>query len=347
MVQVAFFALCYIYLLLLSFYHVWSGHTSRKARHWIAQSTFSSFVETTYLPSSFVHTVLVPLFSCVATCSPAELAEYPAAELLEYVAATFGTDHYLVSGGVQRVVSRLLARIPKQSIHTSTELLAIRPILGGQAGIELENSAGERWAVDHLILATQANQAQRLLRLYYKALKDAPPESLSGGHAALQAESERIAALSAFKYTRSIVVNHYDAAATLAPGSGDRRALNLAAWDTAPAAVNAEGGSTDTELLQASPDHVMATHDLSTRAGSHISESGKPLLQTTNPTVPLQADKIVSSQVFERARVTLESRHALHRFLDCKAGAKARSDGFQGLNGVWLVGAWAAEVSQA
>jgi hypothetical protein len=333
LLQVGFFALCYLYILLLSFYHVFLGYTALDSSHWISSATFSDLLQHTHLPLSFAYRILLPLFSCVATCSPEELLEYPAAELLEYIAHTFGTDHYIVKGGVRNVVNRLLARLPRQNIHLSCHLVKIRPCLTGEAKFELEDSAGNTYPVDHLILATQANQARALLRLYYKSLQDSP----GADQAVLAKESERIAALARFRYTQSIVVNHYDVDSTLSAQISERRMLNLGEWESPD--LDAEKSLDPT--LQVSKDHIMATHDLSNGKPGLSSKAGEPLLQTTNPTVAIRPDKIVSSQVFERARVTMESRRTLSWFLDC-----SDKGSMQGLNGIWFVGAWAAEVSR-
>jgi hypothetical protein len=205
--------------------------------------------------------------------------------------------------------------------------------LTGEAKFELEDSAGNTYPVDHLILATQANQARALLRLYYKSLQDSP----GADQAVLAKESERIAALARFRYTQSIVVNHYDVDSTLSAQISERRMLNLGEWESPD--LDAEKSLDPT--LQVSKDHIMATHDLSNGKPGLSSKAGEPLLQTTNPTVAIRPDKIVSSQVFERARVTMESRRTLSWFLDC-----SDKGSMQGLNGIWFVGAWAAEVSR-
>jgi hypothetical protein len=84
----------------------------------------------------------------------------------------------------------------------------------------------------------------------------------------------------------------------------------------------------------------MATHDLSIAHPRLTTLKGKPLLQTTNPTVDIPEEYIVSKKRFERAIVTRESKRALRGFL--YPGEKGSMQGGQG---IWFVGAWAAEVS--
>ena len=361
----------YIYLLLLAFYHVrLSTHTSppsgRAKEHWVARSTLRQFCTRTGLPARFVHDILIPLLSCVTTCSPSEvLDDYPAAELLEYVARTFGTDHYVVKGGVRNVVTALLRNIPEENIHLGCELVDIRPapIISGAAGrnrsrVELEDSQGVKRVFDHVIFATQANQARTLLRYHLKHLRDAP----DADPANLEYEQRRIDDLAKFLYTQSLVVNHYDADATLPASPGDRRILNLlspAGTSRAGLVEEKEGGNGRDELCMPAC-YTMATHDLSRLDPALVHRvKGAPVLQSTNPTVPIARDTVLSSQRFERAKVTLESRRILPRFLDVEArhtgdeqrpkehGGHAetieRRWRYQGHGGFWFVGAWAAE----
>lgn len=360
----------YVYLLLLSLYHVkLSTHTSspsgRAREHWVARSTLRHFCARTRLPNRFVHDILVPLLSCVTTCSPNEvLDDYPAAELLEYVARTFGTDHYVVKGGVRNVVTALLRKVPEENIHLGCELVDIRParISHGAAGtrrpsVELEDSQGVKRVFDHVIFATQANQARTLLRYHLKHLRDAP----DADPATLEYEQRRIDDLAKFLYTQSLVVNHWDADATLPASPADRRILNLLSPERASRAVageEKEGGSGRDELCMPAC-YTMATHDLSRLDPALVHpETGVPVLQSTNPTVAIARDTVLSSQRFERAKVTLESRRILPRFLDVgqqHTGDEERCNGqrgdgettaprrYQGHGGFWFVGAWAAE----
>ena len=292
------------------------------------------------MPASFSREILTPLFACVATCSPADLLDYPAAELLEYIVKTFGQAHWIVQGGVRDVVHKLLRDIPQDGmdshVHLACELVHLQRSRIDDNKLELLDSQGESWHFDHVIFATQANQARHLLRTYYKSLVDEPKRDLE----LLRYEQWRQDALSHFQYTQTIVVCHYDAASVLPHDSCDRRMLNIATW-----ADPFNTGHLDEKLgydpsKQVSAEHIMATHDLSILHPALRSPFGEPLLQTTNPTVPIAEDQIVSRKVFDRAIVTKTSREALKWFLDCEGERSC-----QGRGGIWFVGSWAAEVS--
>lgn len=358
----AFFASCYVYLTLLSFYHVYASHTAFASSHPVARSTLSTFLSTTLLPTSFINEILIPLFACVATCSPEEVMEYPAAEILEYIARTFATDHYIVKGGVRNAVEKLLKKVPSDNIHLGSELVSLRRLPrkhmdGNGEMLELKESSGKIWEFDNVIFATQANQARFLLADYYKALRDSESPL---DNAELTLEKERLDALGRFSYTQSIVINHYDSSSSLMDDLPDRRILNIARWNekdlesTRLSKLQAEEKLDTNKRLR--KEYTMATHDLSILHPSCKSpSSGAPLLQTTNPTVELDESAVVSSQVFERAVMTLESKETLKEFLrypsktpsavsdGSKATEKTGKLPFQGLGGIYFVGSWAAE----
>jgi predicted NAD/FAD-binding protein len=327
-----FFALSYIYLLLISSYHYFSGHLETRSTHWLAQATFADFLHGTYIPPTFAEDILIPLFACVATCSPEELLDYPAAEFLEYIVKTFGQVHYTVRDGVKTVVDGLLVDISRRDqVHLDCELVSMRRSLLHPGKLELEDSAGQILLFDHIIFATQANQAVSLMQTYHKSLSDEPVRE----DALLAQERKRIDALKQFRYTHSAVVNHYDSDCTLGISAANKRMLNIATWQDLPPQ---SGQKADTSK-QVSGNYTMATHNLSIAHPRLTTLKGKPLLQTTNPTVDIAEEYIVSKKRFERAIVTRQSKRALEGFLH--PGEKGSMQGGQG---IWFVGAWAAEV---
>ncbi|KAF9907328.1 hypothetical protein BX616_000468 [Lobosporangium transversale] len=111
----------------------------------------------------------VPLFASVCTCSFERMMEYPACAVLEYVARCmpFGRMQF-VSSGVQDVAERLAKNIG--TIHFNTRIE--RVVKGNRtstSGLEtqgpangpviLVDSRGIARSFDHVVFATQANQA--------------------------------------------------------------------------------------------------------------------------------------------------------------------------------------------
>ena len=294
--------------------------------------------------------VLVPLFACVNTCAIDDVAAMPAAEILgpsaehcgpadrtDYVIRTFGQQHYVAD--VRQVVSLLALHVP--NIHLGCELtrLALVDTASGSttptsdtsdpppsfpSQLELETADGRSFIFDDVVFASQANHARMLLRSFAKSL-DAAGHSTSVVHA----ELDRVAALDAFRYTRTLVVNHTDTS-ILPAAAADRRDLNIALADMSAAAPSSSGKHLDPRT------HVQATHIVA-RTRPNLPAD---LLQTTNPTRAIEPSKVVSSTWFERAIVSAESKRVLPRF---RLGVRKDEGDLQGRHGIWLAGSWAAE----
>ncbi|KAG0303421.1 hypothetical protein BGZ98_006680 [Dissophora globulifera] len=107
----------------------------------------------------------VPLFACVCTCSFERMMEYPACVVLEYVARCmpFGRMQF-VSSGVREVTESLSKNI--STIHYNTmieKIIETDPSTSVSSPIILIDSKGVRREFDHVIFATQANQAAAML----------------------------------------------------------------------------------------------------------------------------------------------------------------------------------------
>ena len=241
---------------------------------------------------------------------------------------------------MRQVVHLLALHVPARNIHLGCELTRISlvdpasgsttptsdtsdPSLPSPSQLELETADGQSFVFDDLVFASQANHARTLLRSFAKSLD-------ADGHSAgvVEAELERVAALDAFRYTRTVVVNHTDTSILPAAGA-DRRDLNLALAD--PSAVAPRSG----KYLDPRT-HVQATHIVA-RTRPHLPAD---LLQTTNPTREIDPSKTISRTEFERAIVSAESKRVLPRF---RLGVRAGEGDLQGRHGIWLAGSWAAE----
>ncbi|KAF9272732.1 hypothetical protein BGZ68_002147 [Mortierella alpina] len=115
----------------------------------------------------------VPLFACVCTCSFERVMEYPACVVLEYVARCmpFGRMQF-VSSGVQEVAEKLSRNL--DTIHYNTTIEHIAEVdktldnlpPDAKGGVVAIDSHGVRRTFDHVIFATQANQAAATLAGY-------------------------------------------------------------------------------------------------------------------------------------------------------------------------------------
>ncbi|KAF9303077.1 hypothetical protein BGZ74_004396 [Mortierella antarctica] len=105
----------------------------------------------------------VPLFACVCTCSFERMMDYPACVVLEYVARCmpFGRMQFVTSG-VQEVTENLSKNIGTIHYNTMVEKIIESKEAEGYP-IVLVDSFGVRREYDHVVFATQANQAAATL----------------------------------------------------------------------------------------------------------------------------------------------------------------------------------------
>lgn len=240
----------------------------------------------------------------------------------EYMVATFGASHYVAGDGGRAIVTALAKPLPPAQVHLSSTLssLSSSPSPIGRPHVVLHSSdeGVSPLKFAHVILATQANQARTLLA------------TMPHPSAAAKA---RLAALGAFSYEKSLVVTHSDES-VLPSALKDRRDLTFASHARETSNPTAPPPQDDSD--HRSRGWIQATHTVSTH----------PLiLQTTNLVTALSPSLTHRSTWFERAVVSRSSRAALPGFLLPDGdGDGAEGEGVhQGVDGVWLVGSWAAE----
>lgn len=118
----------------------------------------------------------VPLFACVCTCSFERMMDYPACVVLEYVARCmpFGRMQF-VSSGVQEVTENLSRNIGTIHYNTMVEkIIEEEEETEGGYPIVLVDSFGVRRSYDHVVFATQANQAAATLAGQMSSTKPLP-----------------------------------------------------------------------------------------------------------------------------------------------------------------------------
>ncbi len=135
------------------------GESEEPLGAWLARSGFGP---------EFTEGFLIPTFATVCTCSSAAVREYPARVILEYLTRglTFGGVRRVVMG-TRDVVQRLTA--PLADVRCGVQVQRITPVADG---VRVE-SEGAAWRFDHVVVATQANQAASMLDPSYRAERDA------------------------------------------------------------------------------------------------------------------------------------------------------------------------------
>lgn len=181
------------------------AHFTRAARRWRSAARFPTASLGEHLreagySTEFVDGLLLPSFAAIATCSHEQARAYP----LEIVARYF-TGGFLFAcvkrarGGATAVARALLSRAAQ--VRFGVAVGAVRPV--GAGAEVVVDGAVERF--DRVVVATQANQAARLVA------------------AALPAEAER---LGRFRYEPVRVVMHRDPS-LMPPDRRDWAPVNL------------------------------------------------------------------------------------------------------------------------
>ncbi|KAL8280638.1 hypothetical protein RQP46_006961 [Phenoliferia psychrophenolica] len=316
-------AISYLHLLVLAFFYYHTGLTGSQGggssvlafaaaclgiRN-VGDEPLSEFCQRHHIWNKMREEVLEPLIAAVTTVGRDEVAVSPVGEALEYIVETFGSSHYVVATGVQHVVALLSAPLPPSHIHLSSTITSMSPspLSPSSTRLSFSSSSSPPLDFDHVVLATQANQAAVLLRL----LRDTQPS------ASLQkAEQGRIDALGAFEYAKSLVVNHRDVS-LLPADPRDRRDLNLASF---PTATSVEDDGTKHTLPSSA---IQSTHIIA-RTHPHLGPACE-LLQTTNPvrnppsSTPLDKDDAELTHPIQSGDMTTLFRSLLRAEFDYEA----------------------------
>jgi uncharacterized protein len=151
----------------------------------LAGTRIGDWVAAQGYPQAFVHGFLLPAISTVCTCSYAQAAQFPAAVVVDYLArGVVRQSVHRALHGADDVQRRLLAGVA--DLRCSAGIAAVRRVDGG---VQVQHADGSTERFDHLVLATQANQALRLLA---------------------DASADESAALAGFQYTPVQVLTHTD-----------------------------------------------------------------------------------------------------------------------------------------
>jgi predicted NAD/FAD-binding protein len=152
----------------------------------VGDRSIGDYVKAQGYPAAFVDGLLLPAICTVCTCSTAQARSFPAAVIIDYLARGLTRESVRRAlHGADDVERRLLQGI--------TDLRCNARIAGvhrrGDA-VQLQMDDGAQEGFDHVVLATQANQARRLLQ---------------------DASSDEAQVLEGFHYQPVQVLMHHDA----------------------------------------------------------------------------------------------------------------------------------------
>ncbi|CAO1624525.1 unnamed protein product [Sympodiomycopsis kandeliae] len=317
--NVLVFVLGYLHLLAVSLWYYYTGATRNPAH-----SIFTTTVGDYYLSGSntlwtrckrrFLWDVLIPLFSAMMTIQSTSVLHCPISDIFDYVALTFGQDHYVVDTGVQYVEKQLSEYLQEKNIHVNCQISKMS--LCSETGkVTIQEAGGSgHTGFDHVILATQANQSAQFLDSYLDSLSDVKERTRI---------QKLYKGLCAFQYEDSQVINHTDES-VLPSDVKDWRDLNLVS-PPHHHDVNTSKSSNHSNNSLEKNTHTMASHIL-------IHTEDQVVIQTTNPLghLPIHASKVLSISNFERAISTIAGKQSqLNLKLQDSKGQR-----------IWCCGSW-------
>ncbi len=162
------------------------------SRDVLESMSIAEFLELHGYPELFREKFLYPVFAGICTCSYDAVRAMPAAVILDYLqSGLVGSKMQRLAHGTEDVTERMAAAAART--HFDMDLQAVTP---GQQHVTVTDGQGFSARHDHVVIATQANQALRLL-----------PESMAAERKVLRK----------FGYEASRILVHRDA--RLAPAN--------------------------------------------------------------------------------------------------------------------------------
>lgn len=130
-----------------------------RRRGTLGGTTIGDFVAAGRYPPAFVDGLLLPAICTVCTCSAAQARGFPAAVIVDYLAAGLTRDAVRrARHGADDVQARLLQGIP--GLRCDARIVAVEADADA-ASLHMADGSAARF--DHVVLATQANHARQLL----------------------------------------------------------------------------------------------------------------------------------------------------------------------------------------
>lgn len=163
-------------------------HQARQHRQFTDAEALSlqEYLQQNRYSDLFAQRFLYPAFAGICTCSYESIKAYPVSIIMEYLDSDLTWSRInRLSQGTHDVTERLAAAASKVRCN-----LHLKAVTRNTNGVSITDGNGYTEDFDHVVVATQANQAQRLLA---------------------NASSEEKNALAKFKYEKSRILVHKDA----------------------------------------------------------------------------------------------------------------------------------------
>lgn len=142
----------------------------RLATRFLAQApdldttTYGAFLAENGFSDRFVELYAVPVVSCVWSCSVGDALDYPARFLFTFLdhhgllSVSGSPQWYTIPGGSHRYVDAIAARLSDVRVaHKVTQVIRT------PGGVQITDDSGATQTMDHVVIATHADQALSLL----------------------------------------------------------------------------------------------------------------------------------------------------------------------------------------
>ncbi|KAL7942727.1 hypothetical protein V8C42DRAFT_331744 [Trichoderma barbatum] len=123
--------------------------------------SFRQYLDRTRLPQGYVLYYLLPVLSIICSCSHAEMLDFPASDVTEFMKGSFLQKTYVASGGINRVQATLAEGI--EDIRLESRVTKVDKVDGGvliryESTKDVGRSASEE-KFDRVVLAVSPNVA--------------------------------------------------------------------------------------------------------------------------------------------------------------------------------------------
>lgn len=128
-----------------------------------ADETLGAFLERCNINKRIAEEFLLPAYAGICTCSYENLLSYPAKLILSYInSGLVGTKMHRAKQGVDEVMACLSAKV--SAIRLGSPIKNVAKLENTvEESVEVETKSGERERYDHVVIASQANQAVKMM----------------------------------------------------------------------------------------------------------------------------------------------------------------------------------------
>lgn len=127
----------------------------------IRDLTFGEYLDKYGFSKEFADRMLLPTLSAMCTCSYDNVRAYPADMLLDLVTRRAGGGVRIASGGSKDIIAKISK--PFSQIHCNTPVASVHPHPTQHGKVCVVDHTGKEHIYDHVIVATQANHALKLV----------------------------------------------------------------------------------------------------------------------------------------------------------------------------------------